>query len=1087
MKHAYLLVLLATTIELFAQTSSSSNRNYITVTTYPNGKNVTSVPGLSGNELPNITAMKSVTFYDGLARETQSQTLSSDNTKVIASHKFYDSKGRLEIVTKPVEVTGTMDYLTESNFYSGGASGSYYPGDNKSFQKTTYLSESLNRVSQVTPFGAAFHNNNKFVATSYWTDPVNKLVITRTTDEDGNINEVHQDLFGNKVKQITDFLPNDIVTTFSYDVMGNLIKTLSPKFWEESTVVNNNQQDQLGYSSSTQTLTYTKPANTVSSSVHIWIQSINECGIEAYTGDSSRTAAYAKCCSWQLNWQYRIYTNGVAGSWQSLNGYSQFDINLSSDQTAVDIQKTSLTPVPISNCTGYPTVIMHLDGTATVSTESKHATTYQYNTLNQLTKKISPDEGTIDYVYNKAGQLRFVKDENHRTNFTYNGTRTYWTFYKYDELGRVIQQGEKTDDPSLSTIQSSVDGSPYVGSGSYPTSGAVTTVWNYYDSYTLTGAPSAHLSSSPAAEENYPKGRLTKSFIHDLHSNDYIEELYFYNQYGHLVRKQIYIPSLGTKEIRYFYDASGRALKMAYQSGQSDQFFQWYAYDNLSRLDSVFSSQSTGRPSTPDAVYDYDNNHGGKVSQMKLGNNIQTITNSYNIRDWLAQISSAAFSQTLKYYDATAGARYNGNIAQTNWTTQTQSGSQSGAYDFTYDKANRLLNAASTSGPNFSEVLTYDANGNINSLTRSTNPVMNYTYDTNKPNRLNSVSNGLTAAYTYDGNGNMLSDNTRGNFTYDYRNLPTQMNLTSTGNVVTIQNQTLSGTYSNSAGDSVSIKDVTVNTGSNVTIESRNAVRVQAGFQSNGATVSLKPGVSTAGSGGSSYTGNLFMTYDASGQRVKYLKGSASAPQDGSRIYVRGSDGKILAEYIRSGSNWNLDHYNLYGNGLVGKLNSSSQRYYYLADHLGSNRVILKDNSGTASVESWSDYYPFGKISRSSETANTPSEKFTGYQLDIESDLNYAGARYYNSVIGRFISVDPMHQYASGYVYSGNNPTRYFDPTGLWGTDFFADMGHSDEYIEQVLSAKRREIVCYWATAASEREIGNGRFAVEFQDNSDGG
>ena len=66
-------------------------------------------------------------------------------------------------------------------------------------------------------------------------------------------------------------------------------------------------------------------------------------------------------------------------------------------------------------------------------------------------------------------------------------------------------------------------------------------------------------------------------------------------------------------------------------------------------------------------------------------------------------------------------------------------------------------------------------------------------------------------------------------------------------------------------------------------------------------------------------------------------------------------------------------------------------------------------------------------------------QKFTGYERDNESELDYAKARYFNSDFGRFNSIDPIGltverlsdpQQLSLYVYSRNNPLRYIDPDG---------------------------------------------------------
>ncbi len=378
------------------------------------------------------------------------------------------------------------------------------------------------------------------------------------------------------------------------------------------------------------------------------------------------------------------------------------------------------------------------------------------------------------------------------------------------------------------------------------------------------------------------------------------------------------------------------------------------------------------------------------MSQVILGNTVQTLNYTYSIRDWLKSVNSNQFSQTLKYDDATVNPRYNGNIAQMTWNTA----GNAGAYDFTYDGANRLTDAVTTAGPDFSErLIHYDANGNIQTLKRGTASPINYSYDTHIPNRLNSVSGGLSATYAYDGNGNMTNDNTKGEFIYDYRNMP--------------------------------IKVVTNDT----VIE---------------------------------------YAYDAAGQRIrKTLKNGGNTL--GETIYVRGTNGNIVAEY----RNGQIDHFNIYGNGLIGKLvpanrvvtinnqtlsgtqtiqasdsivvtgessidgeitmeagaqsGVTDKRYYYLPDHLGSTRVVLND---AGNVEATSDYFPFGQISRSTGS-NFPSQRFAGYEFDIETAFYRAGIRSLNSALGRFTTTDPAGEFPSPYIYVGNNPIIATDPTGM--------------------------------------------------------
>jgi len=83
------------------------------------------------------------------------------------------------------------------------------------------------------------------------------------------------------------------------------------------------------------------------------------------------------------------------------------------------------------------------------------------------------------------------------------------------------------------------------------------------------------------------------------------------------------------------------------------------------------------------------------------------------------------------------------------------------------------------------------------------------------------------------------------------------------------------------------------------------------------------------------------------------------------------------------------------------------------------------------------DYYPFGlRMPGRSVTEGTPAvEDYTGHELDVETGMHYAGARYYMSALGRFGVVDPMSEKyprTSPYAYVENDPVNYFDPNGKY-------------------------------------------------------
>ncbi|WP_236264234.1 RHS repeat domain-containing protein [Dysgonomonas sp. Marseille-P4677] len=108
--------------------------------------------------------------------------------------------------------------------------------------------------------------------------------------------------------------------------------------------------------------------------------------------------------------------------------------------------------------------------------------------------------------------------------------------------------------------------------------------------------------------------------------------------------------------------------------------------------------------------------------------------------------------------------------------------------------------------------------------------------------------------------------------------------------------------------------------------------------------------------------------------------------------------------------------------------------HYYLADHLGNNRVVV-NASGT--ITQRNHYYPFGTaFAEKYDDGKKQQYKYNGKELDDMHQLNLYdySARYYESAVGRFTSVDPMAEMYSSispYAYVANNPIRRVDPTGM--------------------------------------------------------
>lgn len=110
----------------------------------------------------------------------------------------------------------------------------------------------------------------------------------------------------------------------------------------------------------------------------------------------------------------------------------------------------------------------------------------------------------------------------------------------------------------------------------------------------------------------------------------------------------------------------------------------------------------------------------------------------------------------------------------------------------------------------------------------------------------------------------------------------------------------------------------------------------------------------------------------------------------------------------------------------------STSIYYYHTDHLGSSSVVT--NAAGTKVQSLA-YYPYGKT-RASTGSIDVHHKYTSQELDDSTGLYFYNARYYDPVLGRFISPDSIipnphnPQALNRYSYVLNNPLNLIDPSG---------------------------------------------------------
>jgi RHS repeat-associated protein len=137
---------------------------------------------------------------------------------------------------------------------------------------------------------------------------------------------------------------------------------------------------------------------------------------------------------------------------------------------------------------------------------------------------------------------------------------------------------------------------------------------------------------------------------------------------------------------------------------------------------------------------------------------------------------------------------------------------------------------------------------------------------------------------------------------------------------------------------------------------------------------------------------------------------------------------QVVEEYDAAG---NPKGSYVYGYDLVGKLQGNQPSFSH-ADGLGSTRVLTNNLGGV--TDSYA-YDAYGNLIASTGASNN-AYLFAGEQRDSETGLDYLRARYYDPLVGRFVSADayegslndPMSLH--DYQYAHANPVVNTDPSG---------------------------------------------------------
>ena len=109
-----------------------------------------------------------------------------------------------------------------------------------------------------------------------------------------------------------------------------------------------------------------------------------------------------------------------------------------------------------------------------------------------------------------------------------------------------------------------------------------------------------------------------------------------------------------------------------------------------------------------------------------------------------------------------------------------------------------------------------------------------------------------------------------------------------------------------------------------------------------------------------------------------------------------------------------------------------TEQYFYHPDHLGSSSFITDAHGeGYQHLQ----YLPFGETSVSQKLSSwTTPYQFSAKEKDEETGFSYFGARYYNSDVSVWLSVDPLsdkYPSMSAYMYCAGNPVMLVDPDGM--------------------------------------------------------
>lgn len=395
-----------------------------------------------------------------------------------------------------------------------------------------------------------------------------------------------------------------------------------------------------------------------------------------------------------------------------------------------------------------------------LSTGAPLWTTFTYDALERVTLETRPDAGTIQHAYhglsvtdtNQLSQTLTTVKNSRGEVVSVTDNLSQVTGFAYDPFGNL----ETTTDPASNVISNGYDlygrkiamSDPDMGNWSYgydvlgqltsQTNARLQTVTLTYDKLgRLTGRSEPDLTSSWTYDtQTKGIGKLASAS-----TTAGFQRTFTYDTLSRPIQTAVTVDG-SSYNTASSYNGQGKLGTVTYPSGVGIT----YSYNTIGYLSSISDTATSAAYWTANA-YDAELH----LTQQTFGNTI--VTNKvYNANTGRISTIKAGPGDSVQNLGFTFNTL--GNLTQrVDGVTQTTD-------DLSYDGLNRLTQAI-TSNPslplNVTKTVAYNAIGNI--TTKS--DVGAYTYDPARVHAVASIApNGagtVTASYTYDANGNMLT------------------------------------------------------------------------------------------------------------------------------------------------------------------------------------------------------------------------------------------------------------------------------------------------------------------------------------------